>query len=235
LTHTLHVLSAGAARALAQALQPAFEAANGARIEAEYGAVGAMVARLREGAACDVVILTTALIDALRKEGRVQPDTIAPLGAVRTGIAVRAGDARPDIRDRDHLAAALRDADEIHFPDPQRATAGIHFAGVLARLGVRDAVARRLRPAPNGAQAMAALARSDAQRPIGCTQVTEILYTSGVTLVGALPREFELATVYALGVTADAREPALARRFAVSLTGDGAATLRRAGGFEPAA
>ena len=58
---------------------------------------------------------------------------------------------------------------------------------------------------------MRALAQSRAARPIGCTQVTEILSTPGVTLVGPLPKEFELATVYTAGVCTKAALPAEAR------------------------
>ena len=44
------------------------------------------------------------------------------------------------------------------------------------------------------------LAQAEGTRLIGCTQVTEIKNTPGVTLAGLLPREFELATVYSVGV-----------------------------------
>jgi molybdate transport system substrate-binding protein len=108
----------------------------------------------------------------------------------------------------------------------------MHFAGVIDRLGIRDAVAARLRPYANGATAMAELATSSDARPIGCTQATEILYTPGVRLVGPLPGDLALVTTYAVAVTTDAPSSALARRLAASLAGDGSAPLRRAAGFE---
>jgi hypothetical protein len=57
-------------------------------------------------------------------------------------------------------------------------------------------VGPRCRTFPNGATAMRELAAAGTPRSIGCTQVTEIRYTEGVDLVGALPPPFELATVY---------------------------------------
>ena len=99
-----------------------------------------------------------------------------------------AGDPAPSIGDAAALRAALLAADAIYFPDPKLATAGIHFAKVLDALGIAGEVAARLRPFPNGAAAMQALARAPDARPIGCTQVTEILNTPGVTLVGPLPK-----------------------------------------------
>ena len=88
------------------------------------------------------------------------------------------------------LRAALIAADAIHFPDPGKATAGIHFDKVVDRLGIRSDVQARLRTFPNGASAMRALADAGG-RAIGCTQATEILATPGVRLVGPLPPGFE--------------------------------------------
>jgi molybdate transport system substrate-binding protein len=177
-------------------------------------------------------VLTAAMIDAMVAAGAVLPDTRAALGRVRTGIAVRAGDALPAVDTPDALRAALLAADAIYLPDPERATAGIHFAKVLRQLGIDQAVRARLHPFANGATAMRELAAATSARPIGCTQHTEILYTPGVRLVAALPRAFELATVYVAAVSARAADAALARRFVQLLAGADAHALRSAGGFE---
>jgi molybdate transport system substrate-binding protein len=162
----------------------------------------------------------------------VLPHTTAPLGRVRTGVAVRAGESPPDISNAAALRAALLGATGIYFPDPARATAGIHFAGVLKRLGIDAEVATRLKTFPNGAAAMSALAQSGAAREIGCTQISEIRYTPGVSLVGALPAEFELATTYTAAVCVNARQPDLARRLLDLLAGPASRDLRLQGGFE---
>jgi molybdate transport system substrate-binding protein len=227
----LDLLCAGAAKGLVEALQPAFERESGATLHATFGAVGAMREKLDAGAPCDVLVLTRAMLDTLAHDGRVVADTIAPLGRVPTGIAVRAGEPLPAIADRAGLRASLAAARRIYFPDPERATAGIHFVKVLRELGLYDALAPRLAPFPSGAVAMRALADAPEPGLIGCTQVTEILYTSGVVLVGALPAGFELATPYAASVTTQARNVALARRLAAMLTGAEARTLRERGGF----
>ena len=95
----------------------------------------------------------------------------ADIGVVRTAIAVRAGDPLPPVGDAAALRAALLRADAIYFPDPKLATAGIHFSKVLDRLGIGRDVIMRLRPYPNGATAMRALAGARGESPIGCTQV----------------------------------------------------------------
>jgi molybdate transport system substrate-binding protein len=227
----LTLLSGGAANGLVSALSAQFKAETGADIDGTFGAVGAMRDKLIGGASAGVVILTSALIAELAKAGHVVAGSAADLGAVATGVAVRSGDPAPAIGDADTLRAALLGADAIYFPDPRLATAGIHFAKVLERLGLAEAVAPRLRTFPNGQTAMAALAAQQGGRPIGCTQITEILNTKGVTLVGDLPAEFALATVYTLGICAKAQSSDLARRFAALLTGEGSRDLRRKLGF----
>jgi molybdate transport system substrate-binding protein len=151
---------------------------------------------------------------------------------VRTGVAVRAGDASPDAGTAEGLRAALRSADAIFFPDPQRATAGIHFAQVLQRLGLADETAGKLSTHPNGATAMRELAKAGGARPIGVTQITEILNTPGVALVGPLPREFELATVYTAAVCTRAAAPDAARRFVALLSAEQTRTVRETAGFQ---
>ena len=227
----LTILSGGAANGLVAALAPQFKVETGADIDGTFGAVGAMRDRLVGGASADMLILTSALIAELTKAGHVVAGSAADLGTITTGVAVRSGDPVPPIGDADALRAARRAADGIYFPDPKLATAGIHFAKVLERLGIAGEVAPRLRTFPNGQTAMAALAALEGGRPIGCTQITEILNTKGVALVGNLPDEFALATVYTLGISTRAQSPEVARRFAAMLTGAASRELRRKLGF----
>ena len=228
---TLNFLCAGAAQGLVKALQDRFTADTGARLHGRFGAVGAMKEALLGGEPCDVMIVTGAMIDALCADGLLQPDSRAPLGRVLTGVAVRSGTPLPDVSTPEALKAALLAADSVYFPDPVRATAGIHFAKVMRELGILETMEPRFRAYPAGAIAMRELAASSSANPIGCTQVTEINYTPGVQLVGVLPPAFELATVYTAAVSARAADPALAARFVALISGADSAALRRDGGF----
>lgn len=232
MTTELKLLCAGAAQGLVTAMAPRLLAEAAAVTSGRFGAVGAMKDALLAGEACDLMVTTDSMVDALVNEGRLLAAGRAPLGRVRTGVAVRSGMPAPDVSTPEALAAALRAADAIHFPDPERATAGIHFLSVLRRLGLHEELAPRFHTFPNGATAMRELASSSATRPIGCTQVTEILYTNGVTLVALLPPEFELATVYTAAVAARAADATLAAQFIGMLSGPDAAALRAQCGFE---
>lgn len=224
----LRFVSAGAA----QGLVSAFAADREIEIAGSFGAVGAMLEKLDAGEPADVVILTRAQVEQLERQARVVRASVSDLGVVPTSIAVRGADATPDVGSEARLREALLAADTIHFPDPSRATAGIHFAKVLEKLGLGEALKPRLRTYPNGSTAMRALAETTG-RPIGCTQATEILATAGVRLVGPLPRGFELDTVYTAAVHAQAADREAASDFVRALTGSEARERRAKAGFRP--
>ena len=227
----LHLLSAGAAKGLVQGLQAEFERDTGIALRATFGAVGAMLECLNDRAACDVIVLTRTMIDALAQEGRVDAQRIADLGWVHTGVAVPTSAAVRSVADVPALRAVLEPARSIYLPDPQRATAGIHAMRVLQALGLRD-IEPRLRAFPNGAAAMAALAEQSDPQAVGITQASEILYTPGVHLIGLMPAPHGLATLYSAAVVRSAAAPDAAAQLLQRLCAPERARWRQQAGFE---
>ena len=64
----LNILSGGAAQGLVASLTPAFKALTGFDIAGEFGAVGVMADKLRQGTPADIIILTAALLAKLDQE-----------------------------------------------------------------------------------------------------------------------------------------------------------------------
>jgi molybdate transport system substrate-binding protein len=227
----LNILSGGAANGLVKSLAEKFKAQTGLDIEGVFGAVGAMADKLRAGTPADIVILTKAKIAEVARESLVVGASIADIGMVETALAVRAHDPQVTAKD----AAALREvflaADAIFVPDTKVSTAGIHVAKVLQQLGIADEVAARLKIFPNGATAMRHLATSDASRPLGCTQSTEIINTPGVVLSGSLPPGCELSTIYTAAVAAAAINAREAQVLIDLLIGADQDKLRQRAGF----
>ncbi len=121
-------LSAGAAKGLVAALAPEFLAAAGAASDGQFGAVGAIREQIASGAPCDAIILTAALLESLERDGDIVAGSIAPIGRVETGVAARAGEAFPDIHDRDALRPTLFAAPAVFVPDVTRSTPCHPFA-----------------------------------------------------------------------------------------------------------
>jgi molybdate transport system substrate-binding protein len=228
----LHVLSGGAAHGVVTALASQFKGRTNCDIEGTFGAVGAMRDKLLAGAPADVLILTSALISELARDGHVVAGSAENVGVVRTGIAVRQDDATPSVTNANDLKKALQGASDIYIPDPKLSTAGIHVMKVLEGLQIAAEVASRVRAFPNGATAMRALASATGARPIGCTQRTEILGTPGVAYVAALPGEYGLATMYTAGIGARADLPSEANVLVTLLTEAASADARERLGFE---
>ncbi len=226
----LFILSGGAALGLVDAVRARFESEAGCAIAGEFGAVGAMKEKLLAGVDCDIVILSRKLVDDLAGTGHVQPDSMRDLGIVSTGVSVKAGNPAVPVDTPDALGRALRDADAVYVPDMQRSTAGMHMKTVFQQLGVLDDIAARIKEFPNGATAMKAMAAAPG-RPVGCTQITEILYSPGVQAVGLLPAGCELDTVYTAAVTSGARQAELARKLIGMLTDSGLDAYKNTHGF----
>ena len=228
---TLRILSAGAAQAVTERVIEAFRRDTGAEVVADFGAVGAMKAKVTAGEPVDVITLTQPMIDELIGAGYVEPGSRYDLGKVGTGVAVRAGTPVPDVS-TDALRARIRDASVIVFPDPATATAGKVVMNLLEKLGVLDEVRDRCKFFPNGYAAMAWLAKTTGAGELGITQVTEILPNEGVAYAGPLPDAFQMKAVYSIGVAAKGAEPALARDFVARFKTESAKALLKEAGYE---
>jgi molybdate transport system substrate-binding protein len=227
----LNILSGGAAQGLVASLAPKFKALTGLGIAGEFGAVGAMADKLRAGTRADILILTAALIAKLAGENLAVPASISDVGVVETALAVRTGDPMVVANDAPGLRAAFLAADAIFVPDTKVSTAGIHVAKVLQQLDIEDEISARLKVFPNGATAMREMAASNAKRPLGCTQSTEIISTEGVMLSGSLPPGCELSTVYTAAVATRAVNARQAQALIELLIGAEQREFRTRAGF----
>ena len=230
--HQLHLLSGGAAQGLVSHLQGSFKAQHLCSISGTFSAVGQMKSALLAGAPCDVIILTDALIAELMASGHLLPGSAKNVGVVKTGVAIKSGDKTVDVSTPEKLKATLQAAKGIYFPDPIKATAGIHVMKVLKALGLDVELHNKLHPHANGATSMKAMAEAEANDLIGSTQITEILNTPGVDLVAPLPKEFELATTYTAAVCANSTQPESAAALIALMASADTAPLRLTCGFE---
>lgn len=228
----LLLLSGGAAFGLIEGIRNQFESDNSCRIEGEFAAVGFTKDKLLAGAACDAIIVSRKLIDQLADSRIVDSNTVRDLGRVSTGVAVKAGQEKTRIGTTEDLERALLAADKIFVPNMGKSTAGLHMKAVFENLGLFDCIRPKVSEYSGGAAAMEALALEPAGHCIGFTQVTEILCTSGVDLIGKLPSGCELSTIYSVAIPAVSRQTRLAGRLIDLLTDPSLRELKAATGFE---
>src|SRR3954469_23247973 len=91
MVETLNIFCAGAAQAVVTEMAAKFQRDSGNFVASNFGAVGAMKARVVAGEPADVIILTAALIDELIQQGLVVAGSRVGLGKGGTCVAGRGG------------------------------------------------------------------------------------------------------------------------------------------------
>ena len=231
LMSALNILSGGAAQGLVGSLAGKFKELTGLPITGEFGAVGAMATKLREGAPADILVLTAALIADLVREGRVDGASIADVGRVETALAVRERDATVSVHDATSLREALLEQMRSSCPTSRRPPPASISQKSSSNSASREEVAERLRIYPNGATAMRHMAESDARTRRSAHTSDRDLATKGVKLSGALPKGCDLATVYTAAMTTKAAHAREAQVLIDLLTAADQRALRERAGF----
>jgi molybdate transport system substrate-binding protein len=212
----INVLSAGAVRSVVSTVSETFSKETGHSVKGTFGTVGVVRQKLTAGEPADVVIATDVAINELVQQGAVVPGTRTDIARAGVGVGVREGAPRPDISTTEAFKQTLLSAKSLVYVDPaQGATSGIHFASVLQRLGIADAVKSKTLLWPGG---YAAEAVADGRAEVVVHQISEILPVKGVTLVGPLPKDLQKVTIYSASIAAKAASPEAARAFLNFLT-----------------
>lgn len=212
----IKVLSAGAVRAIVTDLAALFRQETGHTVTLTFGTVGVVRQKLTAGDPADVVIMTDIAIDEMARQGAVATGTRTDIARTGMGVGVREGAPKPDISTPEAFKQTLLAAKSLVYVDPaQGATSGIHFAGVLQRLGIAEAVKAKTKLVPGGYPAEL-VAKGEVE--LVAHQISEIVPVKGVTLVGPLPKDLQKITTYSAGLAARSAVPEAARAFIAFVT-----------------
>jgi molybdate transport system substrate-binding protein len=231
-TRELRVFSTIAVQSALEELGPRFETANGIRLEVTWNTAPVLVKRLQGGETADVLILNRAGIDTMTREGRVLARSEVTLASSATAIAIKAGAARPDISTPEALKRTLLAARAISYTDPAAGGAsGIYFAKLLERLGIAEAVNAKTRFPPPAGLSGDFLLTGDAD--LAVQQIPELLQVPGIEIVGPLPGELHMVTVFVAGIEAQTSQRGAAAALIDFLQTDTARDVFRAKGLDP--
>ena len=227
----IRVMTGGAPKEVLGVLVPEFESKTRHTVRLTYIVISAMQQKLAAGETPDMVLMPAPALDAQVKAG-VMRDTPRPnLGTVRIALVVRESAARPDISTLDSFRQAILDARSVVHSNPAATPSGAHLAKVWERLGMADAMKKaKFSNALDGG--VAAIARGEAE--IGLYPMSEVISERGVTVVGMIPTEVQLNTLYATGVLAANAAPEAAIAFVNFLADPANAHHWKQAGFTPA-
>ena len=222
----LKVFSSTALKTVLEELGPQFEKSTGNKLVFTIGPAAALKTQIDQGADFDIAILTVAATDDLAKQGKIAPDTRAPVAHVGIGVAVRKGAPKPDISTTDAFKRALLNAKSVGFT--AAGASGAYLKVLFEKLGIAEALQPKLKLLPGAAGEAAA----NGEVEIGLTQISEILPYAGAELVGPLPPEIQSYTNFSTGVSAASKDAAAATALIKFLTAPSAATVYKAKGLE---
>jgi molybdate transport system substrate-binding protein len=225
----IKVLISNALKSTMEELTPQFEKASGNKLVITFGAAAELKTSIEKGAPLDLAILTTATTDDLVKEGKLVAAGRVDIARAGAGLAARKGAPKPDISTTEAFKHALLDAKSIAYVEAG-ATAP-YIKSLFERLGIADQIKPKLKPQPTSNPAAKAVANGEAE--LGITQISEILPYAGAELVGPIPAEIQLYTVYPAAVAVGTKEGDAANALIKFLTAPAAIAVLKAKGLSP--
>jgi molybdate transport system substrate-binding protein len=214
-------------------LAPQFERDSGHKLTLTFASAASLAKRVADGEGPDVAIVAAPALDDLIKQGRVAGSRV-DIAKSGMGVAVRAGAAKPDIATAEAFKRALLGAKAIAASNPAGGGAsGTHFAAVLVRLGIADAVAAKLKYSGGGMGGLAGTLVANGEAELGVQQISELVAAGGVDIVGPLPPELQNTTQFSAGVPVNAKAPEAGRALIAFLATPAARAVLKAKGLEP--
>src|SRR3954471_13603134 len=204
---TIRMLSTLGLMGAMRSLSSAYEAATGVRIEADFAPTLALLKRLRNGEAADLVILTREGLDEMIGEGRVIAESAADLARSFVGIAVRAGQAHPDIATETALRKALLAARSVAYS--RLGASGVYFARLIAQMGIAAEINAKATIVEQGFTAER-LASGEAD--LAVQQMSEQQKGGGIEVVARIAHDLKTPAVFSAGRMANAEHADAADR-----------------------
>lgn len=221
---TRHVLADLVAAAVSSGL-PAVDVESVGGVDA--------AARVADGEPFDLVFLADGALAKLADAGHVDAATARPLVLSQVAVAVASGSSEPAGRpdgpafaDAAGLREALRAAGRIGYSTGPSGTALVRM---IEEWGLADELADRLVQARPGVPVAASLAAGDVD--LGFQQLSELVGQPGVRILGVMPPDAAIDTIFAGAVAAASADPAAAREVLAFLTSAAVAPIKQQHAF----
>lgn len=148
--------------------------------------------RVQAGEAFDLVFLAADALAKLEAAACIVAGTRVNLVVSGTSLAVPAGADAPDISSEAAVRAAVVAAPSLSY---STGPSGVALAQLFERWGIAEQIKPRIITPPPGQPVGALLAQG--QVALGFQQLSELIHLPGIRIVGPLPPEIAIDTVFA--------------------------------------
>ena len=225
--NVIRLLSTLALKGAVERLAGQYQAATGAKLDADYAPTVGLLKRLREGEKADVLILTREGLDELIGEGAVVAASKVDLARSYVGLAVKAGQPHPDISTEAALRKTLLAARSVAYS--KIGASGIYFAELIQRLGLAAEINARATVTAGFTAERLITGEAD----LAVQQISELKQVAGVEIVGPIPHALQAPAVFSAGCMMATDKVAPAEQFLKFLRSPQAASILREAGLEP--
>ena len=208
----LKVMSAVGVQEVMEDLGPMFEQVSGHKLTIVFDPLGRVLKRIDDGETADVIVLPAQGIDRLVKEGKVASGEVRTIARSQVGVAVRKGTPKPDISSPEAFKQSMLAAKSIFISDPARGGIGTpHVLKVFERLGIAEEMKRKTTYTKVAGRAGITQALAETDINISLNQLQEFAPVAEMEIVGPLPGELALSTLFSAVVMTGSRNGEAAR------------------------
>ena len=229
----IKVLSTTAMKTSLDELAPDFERATGNKLSFSFGPSARITKMVADGEETDVAIVTDQGLKDLTQQGKLVPGSGADIARSAMALAVQKGAAKPDISSGAKFKAALLAAKSLGMSNPVGGgQSGANLAKIFDNLGITEAMKTKSVYGPGGPAGLIGnfLVRKEVE--IGIQQLPELMAVPGIDIVGPLPADVQLMTVFSAGVSTSAKNADGAKALIQFLATPKAAAVMKSKGME---
>jgi molybdate transport system substrate-binding protein len=233
MTSEIKVLATTAMKTSLDELAPEFERATGNKLSFSFGPSARIAKMVADGEPTDVAIVTDQGLKDLTQQGKLAPGSGADIARSAMALAVQKDAAQPDISSAAKFKAALLAAKSLGMSNPiGGGQSGANLAKIFDKLGITEAMKAKSVYGPGGPAGLIGnfLVRKEVE--IGIQQLPELMAVPGIDIVGPLPSDVQVMTVFSAGLSTSAKNADGAKALIQFLTTPKAAAVMKSKGLE---
>ncbi len=225
----ISIISSMATKQVLAELIEQFQQVSGHRVALEsVGGVDA-AKRVQAGEAFDVVILAANAIETLTKDGKIVAGSRVDLAKSGVSIAVRSGEAHPDVSTEDAVKRAVLAAPTVSY---STGPSGVHLVKLFERWGIAEEIKPRIVQARPGIPVGSLVAKGEVA--LGFQQLSELIHLAGIDVLGPLPDEIQIITTFSAGLATTSTQPQAVRELLDFMVSPASVQAKTRNGVEPA-